>query len=636
MSAESPVEAIAHTDTESRPEHASNLIGADVYAEQVRLIYGGTKFIVGGSLVGIWAITAALFNAVSTPAILAWAIGMTAFLGVRYVTGRRFEAAAPGNEDIEKWSRVFLVQLVISALGWGCVGVFFIPEGKTAHQLYTVFVLTCIAAGALMSLSYICYMFVIFLAPFSITVPARLIIMDEHFTIVTGLSFLAMSVFLSGAARRINAAMKANITLKLENRLLADKATAETRRVEALAEDLSESKSVTERTLERVNRDLALAKTMQEAIFLHDFPDDPRFEISAFMRAARQVGGDFYDVFRFDDNRIGLVIGDVAGKGVASALFMAMSRELLGSIVHDHIAPARVMSEMNAKLCEQNPISLFVTLFYGVFDLASGKLVYSIGGHERPIKVGIDKSTKELNATPGMALGVYPNVEFGERTAFLNPGETLFLFTDGINEAFDKMDHMFGRSRLKSALAASVTHGPDKLIGDVIGHVERFVGEFEQSDDLTCLAFKYKNGGKALGNDHRAELKNDLNLISDTLAEFAAVYRRWGLSEKVQFELQVCLDEYLSNIISYGYKDTGVHTISTTASFDQSSVRLAIEDDGTPFDPRKAVPTSVADTVSEQKVGGQGIKLIRTYTDALNYDSVNGRNTFTMVKTIGS
>jgi sigma-B regulation protein RsbU (phosphoserine phosphatase) len=215
-----------------------------------------------------------------------------------------------------------------------------------------------------------------------------------------------------------------------------------------------------------------------------------RVDLYAEMHPAREVGGDFYDYFLIDANRLAVTVGDVSGKGIPASLFMAVSRTVLRSITSAHDMEAG-MAEANRLLATQNTASMFVTLFQGVLDLSSGLLRYCNAGHNPPYLLRADGGRSTLEAT-GVPFGIDAAMAYRIAETTLAPGDTLFLFSDGITEALDPESKEFGTARLETALDDARNRGAADLVGHVLKATRHFAGEAEQSDDITCLALVFR------------------------------------------------------------------------------------------------------------------------------------------------
>ena len=214
-----------------------------------------------------------------------------------------------------------------------------------------------------------------------------------------------------------------------------------------------------------------------------------RVELHAEMHPAREVGGDFYDYFLIDPNRLAFTVADVSGKGIPAALFMAVSRTVMRSIGGRSDLSA-AMSEANRLLATHNTACMFVTLFYGVLDLATGLLRYCNAGHNPPYLLRADGGRSSLEAT-GIPFGVEDQAGYGCGEIVIAPGDSLFLFTDGITEAFDAAGNEFGAARLEATLDAARGCGAADLVRKVLGATASFTAGAEQSDDITCLRLTF-------------------------------------------------------------------------------------------------------------------------------------------------
>ncbi|MGV6872375.1 PP2C family protein-serine/threonine phosphatase [Pseudochelatococcus sp. B33] len=262
--------------------------------------------------------------------------------------------------------------------------------------------------------------------------------------------------------------------------------------VRARTVELEQKNALLEESKRRVEAELDAARSLQAAILPQALPRHPSYAGKATMVPARELGGDFYDFFAIDQRYLGIVIADVSGKGVPAAFFMAISRTVLQSSARESRSAGACLARANALLCDQNPMDLFVTTFYGILDTETGEFVYANGGHNPPLMIRrANGDVVDLPRTGGMALGVIPDVAYAERTARFEPGDTLFLYTDGISEAMDPDGREFSEARLREALGSAHNEAVEIVIENVTRAVGRFVGAAEQSDDITCLVLRY-------------------------------------------------------------------------------------------------------------------------------------------------
>jgi len=248
--------------------------------------------------------------------------------------------------------------------------------------------------------------------------------------------------------------------------------------------------------LESIKGDLAIAREIQLAILPRIFPPFPENEnlldISAQMTAAKDVGGDFYDFFRIDDDRIGFVIADVSGKGIPAAIFMAVSRTLVRATGIRGGNTAECMTYANELLTKESVDCMFVTVFYGIYNIQTGEIVYCNAGHNPPYLLKHDGSVEPLPLSKDPMVGAVEGITFHEEKVLLEKGDVLFMFTDGVTEALNASLEEFGEQRLEQTLQQADGMSCQKVINTVRDEMKAFVGDAEQSDDITILVLKRK------------------------------------------------------------------------------------------------------------------------------------------------
>ncbi len=247
--------------------------------------------------------------------------------------------------------------------------------------------------------------------------------------------------------------------------------------------------------LEEIQYDLNVACEIQRSILpdrFPAFPDYTRFDIYATMEAAKTVGGDFYDFFLVDENHLGFTIADVSDKGVPAAIFMAISRTVIRATALSQLSPGACMARSNELLCRESVNGMFVTAFYAILNVHTGDVVYCNAGHCPPVWIRDTDGTALLPLTGGMALGVVPGLTYAERSIRLAPGDSLFLYTDGVSEAQNPRGEQYGETRLTQTCADAYGLPPRDLIASVSLSVQTFTERADPNDDVTMLALSYR------------------------------------------------------------------------------------------------------------------------------------------------
>ena len=246
---------------------------------------------------------------------------------------------------------------------------------------------------------------------------------------------------------------------------------------------------------ERINTELTLAKRIQASMLPHifpPFPDRKEFDLYATMDPAKEVGGDFYDYFLIDPDHLGLVMADVSGKGVPAALFMMACKIILQSVAMLGRSAGEILTKTNEAVCSNNEMQMFVTVWIGILEISTGKLTAANAGHEYPVLMRAGGEFELFKDRHGFVIGGMDGVKYREYELQLNPGDKLFLYTDGVPEATDEEKNLFGTERMVNALNEAKDGPPEQVLKSVRRAVDGFVKEAEQFDDLTMLCLEYK------------------------------------------------------------------------------------------------------------------------------------------------
>ena len=248
----------------------------------------------------------------------------------------------------------------------------------------------------------------------------------------------------------------------------------------------------------QINEELRVARTLQQSILPTGFPPHENYEGHAMMRAVRMIGGDFYDMFALGEHRLGVVVGDVSGKGVPAALFMVLARTVLQDVAARQPSPAACLAEANRLLIGRNPLSLFVTVIYGIMDARTGVFTYSSGGHAMPYVLRASGAIEVAPGKPSPLLGLIDAAQYADQSVTLAPGDGLMLFTDGVTECFNGDGEPYGEGRLRVRLAAAGPAAPDALLAGLIADLDGFAAGCPASDDVTTLMVRFHGAARAL------------------------------------------------------------------------------------------------------------------------------------------
>ena len=344
--------------------------------------------------------------------------------------------------------------------------------------------------------------------------------------------------------------------------------------------------------------------------------------IHSCMQPARDVGGDLYDYRILSDGSICVIIADVSGKGVSAALFMANAITLLRQYAESGLSPSRIMVEYNNHLAKHNPNMMFITTFIGIYHPETGELVYSNAGHNPPYL--LSDRLIEIESTFEAAAGIFEDEQYTERRIKMKPGDTLFLYTDGVPEAKSTDDSLYGDDRLKDTLSNNLQKPGEVILSSVLESVKAFSENAEQSDDITILTMTIPEIKKySLKLEAKAE---NITVINDKLLSL-------DIEEDDLFTLRLIAEEMFVNICSYAYKD-GNGTAEVLISQEGKKVTLVFTDSGIPFDPTKDIPDT-ENYDPDIDIGGLGRFLTFEIADEYSYQYKDGKNILTVIKNFG-
>ncbi len=364
------------------------------------------------------------------------------------------------------------------------------------------------------------------------------------------------------------------------------------------------------------------------------FPEAEEFELYATMTPAKEVGGDFYDFYRLDDQRLAVVIADVSGKGIPAAMVMVIAKTLIKNHLTYGFEPAEAFTAVNKILCEGNENDMFVTAWAGILDTETGCLTYVNAGHNPPVITHSDGKSEFLRSRPGLVLAGMEGIRYHQNRMMIEPGDRLFLYTDGLTEAINDKQELFGETRLINYLTEHRSLNVSELLHGVKSDIDAFCKDMEQFDDMTMLVLdfckRYKNmdmieklfpAEEASFDDANAFLEEELTKL--------------GCSHKSLMQLALAFEEVFINVVHYAYPHQKGH-IRIAIEPQQDRVSVHIIDNGTPFNPLEAQEPDITMTAEERSIGGLGILLAKKTVDEVSYEYRNGQNILHILKTIKS
>ena len=386
-----------------------------------------------------------------------------------------------------------------------------------------------------------------------------------------------------------------------------------------------------------IDSDLRIASGIQMGMLPVKFPtrdDRDDVQLYASLTPAKEVGGDLFD-FYFRDEKLFFCIGDVSGKGVPASLFMAVTRSTFRTVSAHESMPDRIVTTMNKTIADMNKNHMFVTLFVGVLDLPTGRLYYCNAGHDAPLLIGA--GVGELPCDPNIPVGFRPKWKYSLQEAQIFTGTTIFLFTDGLTEAMDANKALFQMERVNDVAnraLAKQQQEPRQLISLMTEVVHEFVGDAEQSDDLTMMAIQYIKQQSDVRMRKSIVLSNDTQEVPQLNAFVEEVCQTVGFSQPVMMQIKLAIEEAVVNVMKYAYPSGHRGEVTIEAASNDVRLKFTIIDSGKPFDPTVQSEVDTSLSAKQRKIGGLGIHIMRQNMDSINYERMGNLNVLTLRKKI--
>ena len=387
---------------------------------------------------------------------------------------------------------------------------------------------------------------------------------------------------------------------------------------------------------ERIGAELSIATRIQASMLpciFPPFPNRPEFDIYAMMVPAKEVGGDFYDFFMVDEDHLAVVIADVSGKGIPAALFMMTTRTLIKTLALKGISPAQVLDEANARLCENNEADMFVTAWIGILTISSGKFVFANAGHNAPLIRRKGEGFVALKTRPGFVLAGMEGTRYRQAETVLLPGDMLFLYTDGVTEATNPQEILYGEDRLKQALEARYTKNLKEFLSGVKAELDAFADGAAQFDDITMLVLRVDKNMQSSGK--RLTVTARADQLGEVLAFLDQEIPSDNYPAKARMQLSLAAEEAFINIARYAYAPgEGKVDISLCVSGDPPVATLVFSDDGVPYNPLEKPDPDLTLPAQDREIGGLGVYMIKKNVDEARYRYESGNNVLTLTKTL--
>ena len=388
---------------------------------------------------------------------------------------------------------------------------------------------------------------------------------------------------------------------------------------------------------ERLSAELNVAAQIQADMLpriFPPFPDRVEFDIYATMDPAKEVGGDFYDFFLVDENRLALVMADVSGKGVPASLFMVIAKTLIKNHAQAGETPSEILKNVNEQLLEGNEADLFVTVWLALIDLTTGKGIAVNAGNEHPAlrRAGGEYELIKYRHSPAVAS--MDGLTFREHEFDLGPGDSLFVYTDGVAEATDSGQGLFGTDRMLAALNRNPNAHPRELLKNVRGDIDAFVGEADQFDDITMLCFEYY-GKAGKGGAEEITLDATVENTAEAISFIDGRLEKLGFDEKAKMQTDIALEELFVNIAHYAYGDkTGKAVVRFEYKQNPDRAIITLIDSGTPYNPLEKKDPDTTLSAEERPIGGLGVFMAKNFTDGIKYEYKDGKNILTIEKNV--
>lgn len=388
-------------------------------------------------------------------------------------------------------------------------------------------------------------------------------------------------------------------------------------------------KSITQEKA-KINSELSIAKSIQTSSLPNifpPFPDKTEFDIFASMDAAKEVGGDFYDFFFINENEFMFLIADVSGKGIPAALFMMTVKTLVSNLSLFGYSPKELIEQINKKVCENNKQGFFVTMLAEIININTGKMTLMNCGHNPPLIKRQNGKYEFLNLPSNVPLGIFEDTEFDLYETTMNYGDLIYTYTDGVTEATNTNNEIYGEERLCNCLNDIYSTNPEDIMQKVKMSIQEYIDSAPQSDDVTMLIFKY------IGQQQQ-----NIKIFKDTanIDNYKSLYswlhdacKEWNIGDDLTNKLDMCSEEIFANITFYAYPEKEGDVEVEFKKLD-NTITLEFKDYGIEYNPLEKPDPDITLPPEKRHIGGLGIFMVKKMTDNISYKRENNSNILTL------
>ena len=395
----------------------------------------------------------------------------------------------------------------------------------------------------------------------------------------------------------------------------------------SLSDDINQTVGTLKRYIKeaaaRIDKELEFAKQIQYSSLPTAFPKSNSFRLYAEMITAKEVGGDFYDFYMLNDSTIAFLVADVSGKGIPAAMFMMRAKTVIRDLAERGMEPDDIFTVANEKLCENNDAGMFVTAWLGILDTKTGLMKFANAGHNPPIFKRNGEQFEYMKARSGMVLAGMEGIKYRKNELQLVPGDKLYLYTDGVTEATDNNNELYGEQRLLDFMNSLETSEPESLCKFIKEDVDKFVGNAPQFDDITMLALDFE----AIIGEESISIVPDTN-SHEAVGVFAdSLSTKLKIVPKVANKINIVFDEIFTNIVSYSKA-----TLATVSySIEGGKLQISFTDNGIPYNPLETAEPDITLSADERAIGGLGIFMVKKMTESMEYEYKDNTNILTLV-----